>query len=326
MYDITPFTRLSQAIETADAGALARAARADNPWFTPEGVRLALDATAEQLLVPEKLRAWLARYPTPANFVPKNVGIVAAGNLPLVGFFDLLCVVAAGHRAWIKPSSKDRVLMGFVGGELRKSGVPVEPLADDSPIEAVIATGSDNTNRYFRARWGGIPRLLRGSRTSVAVLAGDESAAELAGLARDVFDHLGMGCRSVSRFLVPAGYDLRPLVAALKAARTGHPGYLNAFRHHRALLRMRGTEFIDGGFFTLRPGDGAPEALPDLLYTPYDTLAEASAWLAAHDTGLQCVATRAVAHPRRADFGRAQRPALTDYPDGKDTMAFLLKV
>ncbi len=326
MYNTEPFIRLAEAIETADIAALARAAQAENPWFVEENVRGALTAIAEQMLRPAKLEAWLAKYPAPAAFVPKNVGIVMAGNIPLAGFFDLLCVCVAGHRPFVKPSSKDRVLMQFVIDALRSAGADIEESMDDTLLDAVIATGSDNTNRYFRARYGNIPRLLRGSRTSLAVLTGEESEDDLCGLAHDVFDHFGMGCRSVAKIFVPESCDPNVLVRALKKYGITHPGYLNAYRHQKATLCLRGTDFIDGGFFTLRPSEGFSEALPDLVYTTYRTLDEVKSWVSLNDSALQCVVTHAFDPPRRAAFGRAQWPELGDWPDGKDVMAFLLSL
>ncbi len=286
-------------------------------------MRLALEAISERMLAPEKFETWQARYPKPADFQPKNVGIVMAGNIPLVGFFDLLCVCAAGHKAHVKMSSKDRTLMSFAAEALRTVGAEIEPLTDETPLDAVITTGSDNTNRYFRERYGSIPHLLRGSRTSVAVLTGLESEADLYGLSHDVFDHFGMGCRSVSRIFVPEDYDVTTLFNSLKKRDITHPGYQNAYRHQKALLKMRGAEFLDGGFFTLRESGGFSEALPDLAYTKYKTPHEIKYIIEQNNEAIQCVVTKAFAHPRAVAFGRAQRPELWDYPDGKDVMAFL---
>ncbi|MDL2230503.1 hypothetical protein LJB87_01775 [Alistipes sp. OttesenSCG-928-L06] len=331
MYRTAPFVRLGQTIESiltehpALVDALVRLARADNPWFTADSVRLALSALSEKMLRREKLDAWLRDYPIPANFSPKNVGIVMAGNIPLVGFLDLLCVCVAGHRAYVKTSSKDKALMQRAIGALKAFDrtIVVEPLTDDSPLNAVIATGSNNTNRYFKSRYGNIPHLLRGSRTSVAVLTGDESAAELCGLSHDVFDYFGMGCRNVGKLFVPDGYNFSPLIEAFQKRQIAHPNYRNAYRHHKALLCMRQTEFLDGGFFTLRENAGFSEALPDLVYSTYTSPDEINAWLAFNDDAIQCIVGKAVEHPRRVDFGQAQHPELWDYPDGKDVMAFL---
>jgi hypothetical protein len=304
---------------------LTRLAQAGNPWFTEENVRLALQAIAEKMLRREKLEPWFAKYPYPADFKQKNVGIILAGNLPLVGFFDLLCVCVSGHNAYIKMSSKDRVLMQYVIRFLRQTDRPpvILPLTDSSPIDAMIATGSDNTNRYFRERYRHIPHLLRGSRTSIAVLTGRESEADLLGLSHDVFDHFGMGCRSVGKIFVPEGYEVEILFNALRKRNITHSGYRNAYRHHKAVLHMRGTNFRDGGFFTLRENEGFSEALPDLMYTRYQVLDEVREWIKLNDNTLQCVVTNSLTPPRHVGFGQAQWPELSDYPDGRDVMDFL---
>lgn len=197
---------------------------------------------------------------------------------------------------------------------------PVALAGDDADADAVIATGSDNANRYFRTRYAGIPTLLRGSRHSAAVLSGEETEADLDGLADDLFAYSGLGCRSVSLLFLPRGY-MPPLRAAAH-----NPKYGNNYRQTRALLAMTGTPYRDLHGAVLAEGREFPRELSRIHYTYYDTPAEAEAWLAAHDDELQCVVSRCVAHPRRADFGRAQRPALDDYPDDRDTMQFLLEV
>ena len=331
MYRTAPFIRLGETIDSILTehpilfDELVRQARTDNPWFTAGNVKLALTAILKKMLRREKLGRWLNAYPYPGDNNPKNVGIVMAGNIPMVGFFDLLCVCVAGHNAYVKTSSKDSVLMKYAVKALRAAdrSLVIEPLEDGSPLDAVIATGSNNTNRYFKSRYGNIPRLLRGSRTSVAVLTGKETIAELGALSHDVFDYFGMGCRNTSKIFVPEGYDLAELTNALRERNITHPNYLSAYKHHRALLNMRRTEFIDGGFFTLRESSGFSEALPDLVYARYGSSEEAQEWIALHDESLQCVVTTAFDHRGKAGFGEAQQPELWDYPDGRDVMAFL---
>lgn len=294
-----------------------------NPWFMPEDIRHAARALADDMLQADKLTRWLAAYDIPAA-TQRTVGIVMAGNLPMVGFHDLLCVLAAGHRCLINPSSKDRAMTDYLIGRLRQLA-PGLPLAywHDEPVDAVIATGSDNTNRYFRSRFHDIPALLRGSRHSVAVLTGQETDDELQDLAEDMFRYNGMGCRSVSRLFVPPGYDIRALAATLGRYRGINPKYRNNYRQARALALMQGSTFTDGGFFLLVPADGFPDTLSKITYSEYRTPDEVQAWLATHDRKLQCIVGRDQAHPRGVAFGRAQHPSLTDYADGRDTMQFL---
>ena len=334
MHRTAPFIRLGEIIDSILVEhprifeELVRLARIDNPWFTAGNLKLALTVLSKKMLRREKLGEWLKAYPYPADFKPKNIGIILAGNIPLVGFFDLLCVCVSGHNAFIKTSSKDSILMNYAVRTLQFAdrSLVIRPLANDSPLDAVIATGSNNTNRYFKSQYGNIPSLLRGSRTSVAVLTGDESAADLHRLSHDVFDYFGMGCRNVAKIFVPQGYDIVRLAGIWKERNITHPNYLHGYIHHKALLQMRGTKFTDGGFFTLRESDGFSEALPDLVYTPYQTLEEVKSWIAFNDEALQCVVTEAFDHRRGVGFGQAQQPELWDYPDGKDVMAFLYTI
>ena len=290
-----------------------------NGWFTPADIRRAGRAIACDMLQREKLEAWLANYPALPVAAPRRVLVVMAGNIPLVGFFDLLCVLAAGHRCLVKPSAKDRVLTEYVVGMLRELDpeVPVGFCDGSSPVDAVIATGSDNANRYFRTQYAGIPALLRGSRQSVAVLSGRETEAQLEGLADDIWAYSGLGCRSVSLLFVPEGYDLRLRMPAVNEK------YRNNYRQQKALLTMTGRPFRDLGSAVAVEERAFPAALSRIACSRYKTLGEVEAWLAQHDAELQCVVSECVSHGRRTGFGRAQFPALTDYPDDRDVIAFL---
>lgn len=289
-----------------------------NGWFMPADIRRAVAAIAGDMLRRDRLREWLSRYPVPVA-VPKRVLVVMAGNIPLVGFFDLLCVLAAGHRCLVKPSAKDTVLTEYVVGLLRGIDplVAVEFYDGQAPVDAVIATGSDNANRYFRARYAGIPALLRGNRHSVAVLGGDEAPAQLAGLADDIWAYSGLGCRSVSLLFLPEGYDLQLRMPAVNAK------YRNGYRQQKALLAMEGRPFRDMGAAVAVEQCAFPMALSQVNYTFYKSPDQVVAWLAEHDDELQCVVSEVISHSRRAGFGRAQSPALTDYPDDRDVIAFL---
>lgn len=295
---------------------------AENPWFTPASIRASVEAICDEMLRRELLEAWLTPYAAPvAN--PRNVLIIMAGNLPLVGFFDLLCVLASGHRAWVKPSSKDRVLMNFVLDELHAIDphLPAESYDGESFPDAVIATGSDNTNRYFRAQYQAIPTLLRGSRQSVAVLSGAETAEELRGLAEDIWLHSGLGCRNVSMVWLPEGMQMLRLQPCEL-----HPKFRNNYLQTKAMCEMEGRPFIDLGGAVALQQSHFPHALSELSYAFYRSIDEVETWLDAHDRALQCVVSRVVTHPRRVDFGRAQHPALTDYPDAVDVVAFLERI
>ena len=290
-----------------------RACRA-NGWFTPAEVCRAVRTLSRDMLQRPKLERWLAAYPALPAARPLDVLVVMAGNIPLVGFFDLLCVVVAGHRCLVKPSAKDTVLMEYVVGLLREidPAVPVSFCDGTAPAEAVIATGGDNANRCFRARYAGIPALLRGHRQSVAVLSGRETEAQLAGLADDIWAYSGLGCRNVSLVFLPEGAELRLRMPAVQAK------YRNNYLQTRALLRMQGCPFVDLGAAVAVEQQEFPRALSEIAYARYRSADEVAAWLAEHDAELQCVVTETLPHARRADFGRAQFPALTCTPDTRD--------
>ena len=299
--------------------AVAAAACRANGWFTAVEVCRAVGAIARDMLSRDKLETWLAAYPAVPVAEPRRVLVVMAGNIPLVGFFDLLCTVACGHRCLLKPSAKDAVLTEYVVSLLRSidASVPVEFYDGTSPVDAVIATGSDNANRYFRARYAGIPALLRGSRQSAAVLSGNETPEQLAGLADDIWAYSGLGCRSVSLLFLPEGYE--PILQMPPV----NDKYINNYRQTRALLAMQGRPFRDLGAAVAVEQRAFPTSLSQISYTHYRTPDEVAGWLAMHDDELQCVVTECLPHGRRAAFGCAQSPALTDYPDDRDVIAWL---
>lgn len=300
---------------------IVRRACAENPWFEPAEVCRAAGALAREMLTRERLVSWMARYPALPVRHPRRVLIVMAGNIPLVGFFDLLCVLMAGHRAEVKFSGKDGAMMRDVVKWLRDAApqLSVGEYAG-GPVDAVIATGGESANRYFRTQFAGIPALLRGSRQSVAVLSGTETEEELRGLSDDMFSYSGLGCRNVSMLFVPRGYELRLAVPPMSLP------YRNNCRQQRALLKLTGKPFVDLKDALLLEQRVFPSSLSTVSIAPYDDLAEVESWLAEHDAEIQCVVSRCVAHGRRVGFGRAQSPTLTDYPDAVDVMEFLTKI
>lgn len=298
-----------------------RRACAANGWFTPREVVRAVSEIRDRMLRPEELDRWLAHYPA-FGTAPRRVLVVMAGNIPLVGFFDLLCVVAAGHVCLVKPSSKDRVLIEYVV-ELLRTIDPAAAVAfyrEGEPVDAVIATGGDNAVRYFRMRYAGLRTLLRGHRQSVAVLSGRETAAQLAALADDIWAYSGLGCRNVSLVWVPEGCDFAPQVPAV------NPKYRNNYLRERALLTMTERPFVDLGAAVVVEQREFPAALSRIACARYRSPDEVEAWLAEHDAELQCVVSECVDHSRRVGFGCAQSPGLTDYPDDRDTMAWLAEL
>ena len=288
-----------------------------NEWFTAEDIHRAIDAICEEFLDREKLMKWVAKYTIPAE--ARSVAIIMAGNIPLVGFFDMMCAVIYGCEIYVKPSSKDAVLTKYMIDILRDISDDVHIFDYDSEAEydMIIATGGAEAARYFRTRYASTRALIRGSRHSVAVLTGDESEQDLRGLQDDIFTYNGLGCRNVSLIFLPRGMRLR--INAPKM----NPMYRGNYLHCKAMRSMMGEAFIDFAECIAVEEKGFSSNISQINYCYYDDLAEVESWLAQHDEELQCIVSRALSHPRSVAFGRAQYPTLCDYADGVDVMKFL---
>ncbi|MGN7723136.1 acyl-CoA reductase [Chitinophaga sp. 22620] len=297
---------------------------AHNGWFTPEFVDLSLQNICKYYLAPEKLEAWVAQYPgfgRPAS--RKKVGIVAAGNIPLVGFHDWLTGFLSGHEIRIKLSSKDNILLPHIfekiaewAPEAAQDTVVADMLRD---CDAYIATGSNNSARYFNYYFAKYPHIIRRNRTSAAVLTGAESPEELDALADDVMLYFGLGCRNVTKVYVPEGYDFEPLLTALKKydRLADHHKYKNNYDYNLALYLLNLSPYQTNGSLLLHESESLFSPLSVLHYGFYRNRQELEAQLR-ESQDLQClVAADAV------PFGQAQYPSLTDYADGVDTAAFL---
>ena len=310
------FSELGVALSAIPDAVIAQA-EAENEWFCQIGT--AIEAIRVQMLDKAKFSEWLALYPTTPH-APKRVAIIMAGNIPTVGFADLLYTIASGNIPVIKYSSKDRVLMEYIVSQLQA----IEPQLvieqyDGGAVDAAIATGSDSATLHFRAMFGDIPTLIRGSRHSVAVLMGCESGKQLEALSRDIFTYSGLGCRNVSLIFAPEGFDFKLAVPTMPV------GYQNNYRHARALLTMQGVPFTDhNGALTAEGRAAFSRHISCINICRYSSLAEVEQWLAENDHRLQCVVSAQNLHPRTVDFGMAQYPRLNDYADDVDVMKFLL--
>ena len=316
--------RLGEYLKGHDEAWLAAKEKAyrQNAWFIPEFIEEAALNIADRFLVPSLLQDWAARYDVPVTQQnPKTVGIVMAGNIPLVGFHDLLCVFISGHKAMIKPSSKDDTLMRHIVTKLAEWNAAVNEHVSFaerlSGCDAYIATGSNNSGRYFDYYFGKYPHIIRRNRTSVAVLDGNETAAELQLLAKDMQLYFGLGCRNVTKLFVPQGYDFVPLLDILRRYSyfLDFHKYKHNFDYHLALLIM-GNKFYmtnDSIIFTENTSPFSP--VSQVHYEYYTGLNPA---LTESDADIQCIAGRG-----HVPFGAAQSPALDDYADGVDTMQFL---
>lgn len=317
------FTTLGERLQTFgqsdESRAAILAACEANPWFTERDILDAVEAIRHDMLDRTKMEAWLGNYPTAP--ISQRVAIIMAGNIPLVGFFDLMCVLCSGHEAHIKPSSKDRVLMQYIVDSLR-SIEPTIPIYDYSPTERydmVIATGGEEANRYFESHFADTKHLLRGSRHSVAVLDGKESEAELRGLYRDITAYSGLGCRSVSMIFAPVGLDI-----AIPKGEALNPKLRRNIASMRALYTIQGRNFGDYGAFLTIEGTTFATTLADVVVQRYTDITEARIWLRKHSEEIQCIVSHADIEGC-LPFGEAQHPRLNDYADGVDTMEFLVQ-
>ncbi len=308
-------------------GAIQRAEQ-HNGWATGENVRYAIAGWGE-MLQEVLIEKWLGKYPDlqkPRS--ERTVGLVLAGNVPLVGLHDVICVWLAGHIAQVKCSSQEPELIPALVQVLEKllPGTADRIRFADGKlgeVEAVIATGSNNTARYFDHYFGHLPRIVRKSRVSVAVLDGSETDAELEALGEDVFRYFGLGCRNVSKVLLPEDFDLDRIFKAFFPFQNiiQHNKYANNYDHTRALWLLDGVTFLENGFVLLKEDRSLASPVGSLFYERYFDRKAVEEELIAHAEEIQCV----VGHGK-VPFGKAQLPAIDDYADGVDTMEFLIKL
>lgn len=293
-----------------------------NGWFTEGNVRHMLGALGA-MLRSDDLEAWAGRRSEPPS--AKRVGIIMAGNIPLVGFHDLLCTVVAGHVAVVKPSAQDTVLVRATVDLLLRLAPGLEPQlkwveGKLGKVDALIATGSNNTARYFEHYFGHLPRLIRKGRVSVAVLDGSETEDELQALGEDVFRYFGLGCRNVSKLFVPQDFNLDRLFGAVYGWRdiVNHNKYGNNYDYNKAVWLLERVPLIENGFLLLRESTALASPVASLHYERYSDVASVMQQLEQEKDNVQCV----IGHGH-LPFGSSQEPSVTDYADGVDTMAFL---
>jgi len=309
-----------------------RLAKHKNGWFNRENVLFALKSWGD-LLTEQKLSAWLSVYQKNVQKnQPKTIALIMAGNIPLVGFHDFLSVLITGHRALIKLSSSDNVLFAFATSYLihREPSLKDYILFTEGKMEgfdAVIATGSNNTARYFEHYFGKVPNIIRKNRNSVAVLTGNETTEQLEALGEDIFRYYGLGCRSVAKIFVPEGYDFDILFKALYKF---HPivkqiKYANNYDYNKAVYLMSEFKILDNGFLILKEDERHSSPIASLAYTFYADVEKLKRTLKNDVEKLQCVVSKGFS-PNEIDFGTSQIPKLSDYADGVDTVDFLLKI
>ncbi len=299
-----------------------------NGWFTEQFIDIAVNAIVTQLLDERKLLDYTSSYAIPEEQAPpKTVGLVMAGNIPLVGFQDWLHIFLSGHYAMVKRSSKDQVLITHIVNKLAEWHEAVAQQTRFADMlkgcDAYIATGSNNTARYFEYYFGRYPHIIRRNRTSVAVLTGSETADELDRLTNDVHYYYGLGCRNVTKIFVPGGYNFEALLGALNKYEdfAQHHKYKNNYDYQLAILLLNNKYYMTNGSVLLTENDSLFSAISQLHYEFYTPPPEGLLKTLENHPDIQCVVGAG-----GLDFGQAQQPELADYADGIDTMAFLLQL
>jgi hypothetical protein len=295
-----------------------------NGWFIPEFVDLAVKNIAKKFLNREKLADWTEHYKIGAsNSRPQVIGIVMAGNIPLVGFHDLLSVFISGHKAVIKLSSKDEVLMKEILDVLRTWDAQINDLIAFSEMlrncDAYVATGSNNTSRYFEYYFGKYHHIIRRNKTSVAVLSGNETKKDLEELAGDVYQFFGLGCRNVTKLYVPPGYDFEPMLAVFKKYNylADHHKYKNNYDYNLALHILNNKFYMTNGSILLIEDKSIFSPISQLNYEYYASMDELLSSLYNNQD------IQGIIEKNHIPFGQAQSPGLFDYADKVDTMEFL---
>lgn len=296
-----------------------------NSWFIPAFVDRALKNICEQYLQRDKLEEWVSYYPgLQKTGDQKNVGIVMAGNIPAVGFHDLLCGIISGHNLTLKLSSKDETIIRHCLNKLQEWAPALITKVQIAEMlkgcDAYIATGSNNSARYFEYYFSRYPHIIRRNRTSVAILKGDESEEDLANLSDDVFLYFGLGCRNVTKLYVPKGYDFQPLLEIFKkyAFLTDFHHYKNNYDYQLSLSLLNKGFYLTNGVILLRQENAVFSPISVLHYEEYgdpDSLRSALR----QNEDIQCIVGQ-----KEVPFGTSQKPSLDDYADGVNTMKFLV--
>ncbi|MGA9637457.1 acyl-CoA reductase [Flavobacterium sp.] len=307
---------------------LIKLSQSHNGWYTPEQVYFALKSWAKAL-TKENLDTWLNTYNL-ENITTKKVALILAGNIPLVGFHDFLSVLITGNHALIKTSSNDQHLLPF----LAKYIIYIEPEFGNKitfiegkleNFDAVIATGSNNTARYFEYYFKDKPSIIRKSRNSVAVLNGQETKEDLVALGEDIFRYFGLGCRNVSKLFVPKGYSFDAFFDALFEYQDviHYEKYANNYDYNKAVFLMSNFKLLDNGFLTIKEDSSHASPISSVFYEYYDDLVTLEQKLDLEAENLQCIVSNNLTK-NSIVFGQTQQPNLWDYADNIDTISFLL--
>ena len=310
-----------------DFASLIALSQSHNGWFTPEQVLHSIQSWA-RALTEDNLNQWLSNYDF-SKIEPKKVGLILAGNIPLVGFHDFLSVLISGHDVLVKTSSNDQHLLKF----LAKYLISIQPELNSKitfvegkleGFDAVIATGSNNTARYFEYYFKDKPSIIRKNRNSVAVLDGTETFEDLVGLGEDIFRYFGLGCRNVSKLFVPKGYNFDNFFKAMYEYRDVilYEKYANNYDYNKAVFLMSNFQLLDNEFLTIKEDTSYASPISSVFYEFYESLEEITTRLNADAEQIQCIVSKDLI-PNSVTFGQTQQPNLWDYADNVDTLAFL---
>lgn len=311
---IETFCNLKRVFQSENFDKAIVAAYRENPWFTEQMVRFAADSICTEMLDRQKLSRWLEKYQTPVKDV-KRVGIICAGNIPMVGFYDLMCACLSGHSVTLKPSSKDSVLMNFICAHI-DADIDIVDQIDRYDIDMLIATGSDQTAEAVGQNYKNIRSIIRHNRKSVALLTGSETIEQLMGLSDDIFLYFGLGCRSVSHLFVPFGYDFEQLFKTLKPY--PNEAFKQNAKFERAMAIMTNKSHIDARNFVLLEQNYRLETpLGAISYSYYDKIPILDQNLIQCTVGLD-------GFKNNVEFGCTQKPTLDQAPDNVDVIQFLI--
>ena len=298
-----------------------------NPWFTPANVRIALNAIASEL-TKENLIKWTNAYPLlKENINPERAGVIMAGNIPLVGFHDFLSVLISGNNLIAKTSSKDSGLISYISEILCSVNPEFKNKIEFtngtlSNFDLVIATGSNNSSRYFEYYFGKYPNIIRKNRNSIAIIDGNETATQLEALGTDIFSYFGLGCRNISKIYIPEGYDLTALSKNWDSFSDciGHQKYANNYDFNKAVYIVNKESFHDTGYILMKEENKLSSPVSVLHYEYYKSQYAVKQQTELLNDKIQCIAGK-----QYIPFGKTQSPHLWDYADGIDTIEFLLK-
>ncbi|MDC0909603.1 acyl-CoA reductase [Flavobacteriaceae bacterium] len=301
-------------------------AQSKNPWFTDANIKVNLTYWSKKL-TKHNLNKWLSKYNL-NNTSRKNIAIIMAGNIPLVGFHDFICVFLSGHNSIIKLSNSDNCIIPFLTDLMK---LPSERIVySDSFLkdyDGVIATGSDNTSRYFDYYFNNKRSIIRKNRNSIAILNGEESDDDLKSLSQDIFTYFGLGCRNVSKLYVPKNYNFDLFFNSIfcyKELINNHK-YANNYDYNKAIYLMSEYKFLDNGFFIVKEGNEMHSPISTINFEYYDNVSILKEKIYLEDDNIQCIVSN-IEFKGKVNFGETQNPSLNQYADNIDVMRFLLTI